>query len=124
VGIYFRESVPGPRAGKEEWYLGIECSWRVEAAGWPIASSRDDNAPDGPMLRGLDALVGTAVSDAQLLAPALDLILELGPEARLSVFSDVVREDLCWYLLGPDDLDVSVEPAGVPRFKQGVPEFD
>src|SRR5262245_5677813 len=50
-------------SGRPEWYLAIECSWRLEVGQLPVTSSRDSNADEGPMLTALQLLVGATLSE-------------------------------------------------------------
>jgi hypothetical protein len=109
---------PSPRP---EWYIGIECSWRLEVAERPMTSSLDDNSEGGPMLSALRFLLGCTVSAISASAPSFDLSISLNRDARLVVFCDVIQSGICWYMLGPDGLEISVEPAGM---LQGLGGFD
>jgi hypothetical protein len=113
IGVYFDKSAGKQQGDKSyEWYLAVECSWRLEAAQAPLTSSLDDNSERGPMLPALHSLVGCTVSEIEVRQPALDLVISLAQARKLVVFCDVLHVGICWYLLGPDGLEVSVEPAG------------
>jgi hypothetical protein len=113
IGIEFdeKDSETGS-AEQAEWYLGVECAWRLDDKQFSLTSSLDDNSPEGHMLRGLNSLLGVAVSEATVSEPAYDLKIDFSDGKRLTVFCDVVRDGACWYVLGPEKTEVSVEPAG------------
>jgi hypothetical protein len=117
IGIYFNgqgKNVGTDRRG--DWYIGIECCWRLDNATKPLTSSQDDNSDQGPMLQGLNSLVGHVVSAVVASEPAFDLAILFTEGKKLSVFCDLVRDGICWYLLNPEGEEVSVEPAGTLDF--------
>jgi hypothetical protein len=113
IGVYFEsDRILQPDHTAYEWYLAVECSWRLEAGGVPLSSSLDDNSEQGAMAPALRSLIGCTVSEISASMPALDLVVNFSEQRRLVVFCDVLRAGICWYLLGPNGLEVSVEPAG------------
>ena len=118
IGIYFARKAEGAIEGKHECYMAVECSWRLDGQGGPITSSCDENSESGPMLHGLLSLRGNVVSNVLVKEPGYDLLISFSEGYQLSIFCDVVREGCCWYLLGPENVNVSVEPAGKLRISE------
>jgi hypothetical protein len=118
IGIYFSGSEPTHSVPKDvqhlgdRWYLGIECSWRLESPDTILTSSRDDNSDAGAMMAGLATLENNRVQRIELVPGAYDLVIVFTGGQKLTIFCDVVRDACCWYLLGPGGIEVAVEPAG------------
>src|SRR4051812_30036766 len=85
VGIYFSEA---GRNDGGQIYLGLWCAWRLEQQSRILTCSSDDNAEGGPMLTGLDQLMGAVVRSVDIGTPAFDLSLGLDPHLRLLAFAD------------------------------------
>ncbi|WAC20021.1 hypothetical protein OVA24_01340 [Luteolibacter sp. SL250] len=79
---------------KGEYCLFLQhCAWRIESADEVICSSSSSNHHGGPMLRGLQRLIGQRVSEATVHAPSFDLVLQFGNGLRLSIFCVVGIDD-------------------------------
>jgi len=116
IGIYLVQNGNLAVEAENEWYFAVESSWRIDTPNVPLTSSMDDNAKDGFMIQGVNSLIECVISEVVITRPALDIVITFSQGKRLSVFSDAVREGICWYLLGPQELEVSVEPAGTLVF--------
>lgn len=72
-----------------EYVLYIEdCPWRLDGAEAVIATWTDSNAPDGPIVSGLNQLVGQTITGATLTRPGLDLALTFENGHVLRLFPD------------------------------------
>lgn len=111
IGIYFSSRACRPN----EWiyYLAIECTWRLSFHGLAVASSLDDNSHDGSMLHFVNQLTGRTLEGIEIMQPAFDLDITLGGGCLMSVFCDVIHDDVCWYLLENGGQSIAVEPAGI-----------
>ncbi len=73
---------------ESEVSLFVQCAWRLDSAKEVICGSTDSNEKNGPMLLGLQAMIGTTVERVTIATPAFDLILTLGGDLSLKVFCD------------------------------------
>lgn len=72
-----------------ETILYIEdCPWRLDGPDSVIAAWTDSNAPDGPIVTGLNKLVGHTITHAELTRPGLDLALTFDNGLTLRLFPD------------------------------------
>ncbi len=65
-----------------------DCPWRLDGPDAVIASWTDSNAPQGPIVTGLNQLVGQTIADAQITRPGLDLVLTFENGYVLRLFPD------------------------------------
>ena len=75
--------------------LMIWCGWRLEDQYGVICDWNDSNEKGGPMLRGLDQIVGRVVTAIDVTSPAWDLVMTFGNSLRLHVFCDQCRNEKC-----------------------------
>jgi len=68
--------------------LYITCAWRLDSESEVICGSTDSAAEDGPMVRGLRALVGRTVESTEIVTPGFDLTLRFNGNLALKIFSD------------------------------------
>jgi len=64
-----------------------DAAWRIDGKRGPVCSSTDNNKRGGPMLRGLNRLVGKKVTSATVAGTAADLTISFSGGLRLLVFS-------------------------------------
>lgn len=77
-----------------ETVLYIEdCPWRLDGPEAVIAAWTDDNAPDGPIVTGLNQLVGQTITGTALTRPGLDLTLVFDNGLTLRLFPDQTDPD-------------------------------
>lgn len=70
-----------------------ECPWRVDSASAVLCSWMDENKAGGRLVEGLSQLKGLSVIDAQVIQPALDLIITFEGGLVLRVFPDQSNPD-------------------------------
>jgi hypothetical protein len=63
------------RLTEAEFELFVLCAWRLDSEAEVVCGSLDDNSNHGPMLKGLDRLVGQRVQAFSLTDPGMDLEL-------------------------------------------------
>jgi hypothetical protein len=68
----------------------VSCAWRLDSESKVICGAWDDNSPGGPMLTGLDQLIGSRLISFTLTPPGLDLELRF-EGASFRVFCDNVN---------------------------------
>lgn len=68
--------------------LFIECVWRIDSEVKVICGCWEDNTKDGPMLKGLQNIVGQKVGSIQLCLPAWDLAIHFSNLMVLQIFCD------------------------------------
>lgn len=68
--------------------LFVQCAWRLERSQSVLCGSTDDDRNDGPMVRGLQELVGKLIVAVDVDDPVPDLELLFGDGLRLKVFCD------------------------------------
>lgn len=91
VEKYLEDRDP-PYPFRGEYYLFIECCWRLDEAACafdPVTSWQESNEPDGPMLRGLHSLIGDPILSLSVSPPAGDLKITFGSGRRLTAFCDL-----------------------------------
>ncbi|NJL56545.1 hypothetical protein HC928_16270 [bacterium] len=72
-----------------EFVLYIEdCPWRLDGPEAVIATWTDSNAPNGPIVQGLQRLAGQTITRVELTRPGLDLALHLADGHVLRIFPD------------------------------------
>ena len=71
-----------------EMSLFVQCGWRLDSSREVICGSTDSSEKDGPLLLGLQAMVGTMVERVNVAGPAFDLVLSLSGDLFLKVFCD------------------------------------
>ena len=104
------EKIPSPRyfedrepayAFQGEWYLHVECVWRLDEAtpahSWvpctdPVTSWQESNEEGGPMLRGLHGLIGDKINFLSITPPAGDLKIGFESGRQLAAFCDMTWE--------------------------------
>jgi hypothetical protein len=106
---------PNPRLAPEshthrgQYVLYVEdCPWRLDGPDAVIASWTDSNAPDGPLITGMQGLMGAHIAAVDLISPGLDLIVQFDNDQILRIFPDQVDPD------AGDNYSLSV--AGGPIF--------
>lgn len=80
------------RLTEAEYSVFVLCSWRLDSEFEVICGAWDDNSEGGPMLKGLDLLIGRRLDAFNLIAPGLDLELRFG-NISFRIFCDNVNED-------------------------------
>lgn len=70
-----------------------ECPWRVDSSTAVLCSWMDENAEGGRLVEGLMQLKGLSVVEAEVVQPALDLILTFEGGLVLRVFPDQANPD-------------------------------
>lgn len=84
-----RSLTPDEHKFRGEYVLYIEdCPWRLESTDAVIALWTQSNAPDGPMVTGLNRLIGTTIDSAQVTLPGMDLAVRFDNGLTLRVFPD------------------------------------
>jgi len=68
--------------------LFVQCGWRLDSSQEVICGSTDSNEKNGPMLLGLQAIIGATVQQVKIARPAFDLILAFSGDLFLKVFCD------------------------------------
>jgi hypothetical protein len=76
-----------------EFSLLVYCAWRLSNDVSIICSWRDDNSPNGPMLKGLSILQNKKVVGVSLDMDMLDLTLIFEDGLRLDIFCDQTNTD-------------------------------
>lgn len=77
-----------------EFVLYIEdCPWRLDGPNAVVASWTDSNAPNGPIVQGLQRLAGQTITRVELTRPGLDLALHLADGHVLRIFPDQAYPD-------------------------------
>ena len=114
-----RPHSPGPG----EMILNVWCAaWRVEDldSRKVLATCDDDNSPDGPLLAGLQQLVGRTVRDIELEVPGLDCQISFDKSLRLMIFPIGV-DTVCPadYSLCTSDKVLEVGPRSTWHFASG-----
>jgi hypothetical protein len=71
-----------------EMGLFIECSWRLDSNTEVLCAWTDDNQDGGPVLTGLNKIIGQTVSAVNLKPPGLDLEVQFDNSLTLRVFCD------------------------------------
>jgi len=98
---------PEQQAGHAEFAVFVESAWRLDSPEAVICGSTDSNRAGGPMLTGLQALVGQTVESFRLGAPGFDLELRFTNGWRFLIFCDQVDEvdpNDNYTLFCPDDI--------------------
>ena len=68
--------------------LFVQCAWRLERSRAVVCGSTDDDRNDGPMVQGLEQLVGKTVQAVDVEEPIPDFSLRLDGDLHLTVFCD------------------------------------
>jgi hypothetical protein len=76
-----------------EFDLFVECAWRLERSNVVLCGSTDDDRNDGPMVIGLQQVVGGVVASVEVSKPIPDLILRFTGDLCLRVFCDQTNPD-------------------------------
>lgn len=79
------------RLTEAEYAIFVLCTWRLDSEEEVICGSWDDNSEGGPMLRGLDKLIGRKLEAFTLTEPGLDLELYFAGHS-FRIFCDHVNE--------------------------------
>ena len=79
------------RLTEAEYAVFVLCTWRLDSEDKVICGAWDDNSEGGPMLRGLDQLIGKKLEAFSLTKPGLDLELRFAG-ASFRIFCDNVSE--------------------------------
>lgn len=106
VTLYFGRKYPRPkvlrnpkltpelRGYEGEYHMFLQgCDWRVEDAKGIICSSSSPNHSDGPMVVGLNRLVGKIVVRAQVVGVVPDISLLFNDQCSLFTFCHTIKED-------------------------------
>lgn len=80
------------RQGVAEYGLFVYSVWRLDSPEAVICGAWDDNQADGPMLRGLERLVGETVTSCDLEEPGLDLVVRFSNGWAWRIFCDQVND--------------------------------
>jgi len=83
---------PDQRQYTGELSLTVWAAWRIETDRAVMCGWNDSNRKNGPMVRGLQSLVGIQVKAVTIQPPALDLTIRFGRKA-LRVFCDQTVRD-------------------------------
>ena len=70
-----------------------DCPWRLDGEDAVIASWTDSNAPKGPIVLGLQGLIGATVTAASVTPPGMDLTVQFDNGRTLRIFPDQVDAD-------------------------------
>jgi hypothetical protein len=73
--------------------LMITCSWRLDSDDEVVCSWTDEHSDGGPMLSGLDKLLGRRIKRVAVSRPAMDLCIEFEGMLILKVFCDRTNRD-------------------------------
>jgi hypothetical protein len=76
------------RENEAELSLMAHCAWRIDGPGEVLTGCWESNEADGPMLRGLNALLERTVTATRFTRPGLDLELEFSGGHHLRLFCD------------------------------------
>ncbi len=68
--------------------LFIQCAWRLDSHDEVVCGSTDSSEKEGPMLVGLESIIGRMVEDVEIVGPAFDLTVTLRDDLSLKVFCD------------------------------------
>lgn len=80
------------RQHKGEFGLFVQnCAWRLGSE-TVICSSKSPNSSDGPMVRGLQSVVGQHVVNVAVTSPGYDLVVHFSGGARLHLFCDCLDQ--------------------------------
>lgn len=71
-----------------EIILFVQCVWRIDSEVEVICGCWEDNEKDGPMLSGLQNIVGQKVESIELSLPAWDLAVHFSNLITLRIFCD------------------------------------
>lgn len=97
-----------------EFVLYVNCTWRLEERGSIVCTWADDRADEGPVMRGLQSLVGRTISGGHVSRRGWDLVLLFERGIRLVVFCDrSLHSDwvTCYQLRSPESI-IRVEAGG------------
>lgn len=95
---------PYPGILGDPWYVGeytfhvLLCPWRIEDQTKILASWRDSNRQDGPIVEGLMRFQNSTIIDCRLNLLNLDVIIESDSGVRLTVFYDKMPFSRAQYL--------------------------
>jgi hypothetical protein len=81
------------RENSAELSLLVQCAWRLDSPEQVICSAWDSNVADGPMLAGLQRVVGKNVYSVVVDVVSLDLTLRFDAGLCLKIFCDRVNVD-------------------------------
>jgi hypothetical protein len=96
-----RDVYTKPTPSEEDIFVGelelmVWCSWRIETGEARLLCGCGDlHNEGGPMLTGLQKLVGDTVAEVSL-GPFLDLLIVLSSRRKLRLFCDRKEDDLEW----------------------------
>lgn len=105
-----------PRVNFGEYGLMVHCPWRLDAIAGPITGWLDPCDNDGPMVSGLNSMVGQNVRQIKILEPAWDIELAFTGDLTLKVFCDATEasdKSSNWYLFGPHGLWLASKMEGL-----------
>lgn len=92
------------RLTEAEYSIFILCTWRLDAEVGVVTGAWDDNAEGGPMILGLERLVGCNLGRFEISEPGMDAILQFG-DLRVRIFCDQLNPEDAednYVLFGPD----------------------
>jgi hypothetical protein len=85
---------PDEHKYRGEYILYVEdCPWRLESTDSVIALWTDSNAPDGPIIAGMQRLIGHKIEQLEVLRPGLDLVIRFTNGLTLRIFPDQADPD-------------------------------
>ena len=79
------------RGNSAELSLLIQCVWRLDAPERVVCGAWDSNEVDGPMLTGLQGVIGKTVCSVTVHEPSMDLALQFDDGLCFKVFCDRVN---------------------------------
>lgn len=104
------------RVNKGEYGFMATCPWRLDAPDGPITGWLEPCENDGPMVSGLNNMVGQNVRHVRILEPSWDIEFGFTGDLTLKVFCDATKavdRSWNWYLFGPNGLWVASEKEGL-----------
>jgi hypothetical protein len=104
---------------ESELSLFVQCAWRLDSGKEVVCGSTDANGRNGPMVAGLQAMIGSTVERVAIQSPAFDLTLMFRDGLYLKVFCDQtnVEEGDSNYSLHTRDRIYIVGPRGRVRIE-------
>jgi hypothetical protein len=77
-----------------DYSIMINCSWRIVKNGLIIATAKDINYANGPMLIGLESLIDRKIIRIKL-SSHFDLAISLEDTIELNIFCDISNHSSC-----------------------------
>ena len=79
------------RSNAPEYSIMAYCAWRLDSPAGVITGWLDPNEEDGPLVKGLDSLVGEKITRVELISPGWDLMLNFTGDKALRIFCDATN---------------------------------